>query len=180
MKYSMHQQWFSLADGCPIVDEKGRQAFHMGGAAFAFGEKLSIRDRRDDELAYVTQKLLAWGPTYEIYHGDDLQAVVRRDRFVPGTVQFSADGGWPDDLHAEGNLLGREYTFTREGKPVGRVSKAFFGPAGTYGVEVGRGEDEVILLAGAVVIDLCCHDAGRIVPAAGTPSPVAVGVRRTG
>ena len=118
---------------------------------------MSFRDRRGDELAFVTRKQLpgTGGPAFEIYHGDDLQAVVRRDGCSPKRCRFMIDGPGPDDLHAEGDLGGREYAFTREGKTVGRVSQKMVGTAGTYGVEVGRGEDEVLLLASAVVIDLC-------------------------
>jgi uncharacterized protein YxjI len=107
------------------------------------------------------------GSAFEIYHGDDLQAVVSRDGCSPKGCRFMAEGPGPDDLHAEGDLGGREYTFTREGKTVGRVSRKTMGAAGNYGVEVGRGEDEVLLLASAVVIDLCCQPeaaAGRTDP----------------
>jgi uncharacterized protein YxjI len=166
MKYSLKQAWFNLDNGFTIIDEKGREAFRVAGRAAmgtppAPGEKLSFRDRDDTELAFISTKLLSSGPAYEIYHGDDLQAVVKRDALTGKICQFRAEGPSPDDLHAEGNFSGREYTFTREGKPVGRVSKGFFATNGTYGVEVGRGEDEVLLLASAVVIDLCCHQKGK-------------------
>jgi uncharacterized protein YxjI len=160
MKYIMTQSWFALGDDVAILDEKGRQAFRLGGLPFTFGEKLSFRDRRDTELAFVSQKMQEWGPTYEIYHGDDLQAVVRKDRFNRVRCKFSTEAAAPDDLHAEGNLGDREYAFKREGCTVGRVSKSLSEKRGTYGVEVGRGEDEILLLASAVVIDLCCQNEG--------------------
>jgi uncharacterized protein YxjI len=155
MKYALKQKWMSLKDDFPIVDEKGLEAFRVDGSAAA-GKKLSFRDRRDNELAFISQKMHSTGPAFEIYHGDDLQAVVRQDGFSLQRCKFACDGSAPDDLHAEGNLTAREYTFTREGRPVGRVSKSLFG-ADTYGVEVGRGEDELMLLASAFVIDLCCQ-----------------------
>jgi uncharacterized protein YxjI len=157
MKYAVKQKWMSMGEMFPIVDEKGREAFLLDGAAFKAGKKLSFRDHDDTELAFINHKLQSWGPTFEIYHGDDLQAVVRKDTFKPDKCKFAGEVAAPDDLHAEGNLTGHEYTFTREGKPVGRVSKSLFHRTGTYGVEVGRGEDELLLLAGAMVIDLCCH-----------------------
>jgi len=181
MKYQVPLRWFVPAsDEVRIVDERGRQAFRLdgevssaatvgrvgGGVAFA-GQRLSFRDRRGDELAFVTRRQLpgAGGATFEIYHGDDLQAVVSREGFTPLCCRFMADGPGPDDLHAEGDLGGREYTFTREGKTVGRVSRKMTAATGNYGVEVGRGEDEVLLLASAVVIDLCCQpDATKELP----------------
>jgi uncharacterized protein YxjI len=180
MKYQVPLRWFMAADDeVRIVDERGRQAFRLDGEPVRTtgagratagmapgGRRLSFRDRRGDELAFVTRRQLPGtaGSAYEIYHGDDLQAVVRRDGCVGMRCRFMAEGPGPDDLHAEGDLGGREYSFTREGRTVGRVSRRGFGP-GNYGVEVGRGEDEVLLLASAVVIDLCCQpDAEHAVP----------------
>ena len=188
MKYQVPLRWFAAAnDEVRIVDERGRQAFRLDGelsaapasdgrpssAAAAIGRRLSFRDRRGDELAFVTRRQLpgAGGAAFEIYHGDDLQAVVRRDGCSPAQCRFMADGPGPDDLHAEGDLGGREYTFTREGRTVGRVSRKMMTVAGSYGVEVGRGEDEVLLLASAVVIDLCCQPGAS----ADTPGPRMAG-----
>ena len=155
MKYALKQKWFSLGNDFPIVDEKGLEAYRVDGSTAKGNTRISFRDRKDTELAFISQKMHSTGPAFEIYHGDDLQAVVRKDNFSPHHCNFSAEASAPDDLHAEGNLDGREYTFTREGRPVGRVSKSLFG-TGSYGVEVGRGEDELVLLASACVIDLCC------------------------
>jgi uncharacterized protein YxjI len=157
MKYMMKRRWFLLGGERPIFDEKGREAFRLNGSAFSVGQKLSFKDGRDTELAFVSQKTQDGAPTYEIYHGNDLQAVVRKTGFSNDRCKLSIEAGAPDDLHAEGNLTEHEYTFTREARPVGRVSKAWFNKGATYGVEVGRGEDELLLLAGAVVIDLCCQ-----------------------
>ena len=173
MKYQVPLRWFVTADDeVRIVDERGRPAFRLDGelsnappagrvgtGPVPSGRRLSFRDRRGDELAFVTRRQLpgTGGAAFEIYHGDDLQAVVRRDGCSPVRCRFMAEGPGPDDLHAEGDLGGREYTFTREGRTVGRVSRKTVVAPGTYGVEVGRGEDEVLLLASAVVIDLCCQ-----------------------
>ncbi len=181
MKYQVPLRWFVAADDeVRIVDERGRPAFRLdgelsppistlpagraGNGSSHPGRRLSFRDQRGDELAFVTRRQLpgTGGAAFEIYHGDDLQAVVRRDGWSPVQCRFMAEGPGPDDLHAEGDLGGREYTFTREGRTVGRVSRKIVGTAGTYGVEVGRGEDEVLLLASAVVIDLCCQPDAQI------------------
>ncbi len=156
MKYALKQKWFASNKKFPIVDEKGLEAYRVDGSALAVGKRMSFLDRKDTELAFISQKMHANGPAFEIYHGNDLQAVVRKDDFSLNYCKFTVDGTAPDDLQAEGNLHGQEYTFTREGKAVGRVSKSLFG-TGSYGVEVSRGEDELVLLASAFVIDLCCQ-----------------------
>ena len=156
MKYALKQKWFSLGKKFPIVDEKGLEAYCVDGSALSVGKRMSFRDRENTELAFISHKMHSTGPAFEIYHGDDLQAVVRKDTFSLDHCTFCTEVTAPDDLHAQGNLDAQEYTFMREGKPVGRVSKSLFG-RGSYGVEVGRGEDELVLLASAFVIDLCCQ-----------------------
>ncbi|MCA9220512.1 MAG: hypothetical protein KDA71_09315, partial [Planctomycetales bacterium] len=64
----------------------------------------------------------------------------------------------PGDFDAEGDFFDHEYRFTRNGRSVATVSKRFFSLSDTYGVEVAAGEDDVLILACAVVIDLCSHD----------------------
>ena len=62
----------------------------------------------------------------------------------------------------EGNFLDREYTFTRAGEVIATVSKKWFSWTDTYGVDVAEGEDDVLILASAVVIDLICHKDAKV------------------
>jgi uncharacterized protein YxjI len=56
-----------------------------------------------------------------------------------------------------GDFLDREYAFERGGSEVARVSKRWFALTDTYGVEIADGEDDVLILASSVVIDMICH-----------------------
>jgi len=161
MKYLMKRRWFEQKNDLSIFDEKRREVYRIDVNTLSQGNKMSFRDTRDHEMAFISRKLSTKGVAFEIYHGDDLQAIVRRDVFSPSRCKFSVEVSHPDDLSAEGDFTEHEYTFMREGKPVGRVSKGYFGNRDSYGVEVGRGEDELILLAGAAVIDLCCRADGE-------------------
>ncbi|HNY28891.1 MAG TPA: LURP-one-related family protein [Candidatus Sumerlaeota bacterium] len=158
MRYLMKQKLFSLGDDFYIQDESGQNAFFVDGKVFALGDQLSFQDLAGNELAFIRQKLLAWGPTYEIYRDGTLYATVQKDLFSFLHCCFSVDVPGPDDLEAEGDFLNHEYTFTRQGFPIATVSKQWFSWADTYGVEIARGEDEVLLLACSVVIDMACHD----------------------
>jgi uncharacterized protein YxjI len=172
MKYVLNRRWFSLGDDFAILDEKGVQAYHVDAESSSAGNRFLFRDRKHAELACVSQKTLPDGPAYEIFHGDDLQAVIRKGSFPAEQCRFAADVFGPDDLHAQGNLHDREYIFTREGKAVGRVSKSWFARTDSYGVEVNGNEDELLLLAGAMVIDLCCNS--EIQPASSVPNKSSV------
>ena len=157
MRYLMKQKFLCLGDDFAIRDANGNDAFYVDGRAFSFGDKLSFQTPARQELAFIRQKLLSWGPTYEIYRNNQLAAVVKKELFTFLHCRFSIDVPGPDDLLATGDFLDMEYTFTRQGSPVAHVSKRFFALSDSYGIETLPNQDDILLLASAVVIDLVCH-----------------------
>lgn len=157
MRYVMKQKLFAWGDDFIIKTEDGREAYFVDGKVFTLGDKLSFQDMQGRELAFIRQKLLAWGPTYEIYRNGELFAVVKKHLFTLFRCRFTVDVPGPDDLEATGNFLDREYTFARCGQTAATVSKQWFSWTDTYGVEVGEGEDDLLILASTVVIDMVCH-----------------------
>ena len=130
----------------------------VDGRAFSIGNKLSFQDLNGNELAFIRQKLLAWGPTYEIHRGGQLVAVIKqkiwtlvRNHF---SVDVNADGPGPGDLEAQGNFTDHEYTLTRDNQPVATISKKWFAWSDTYGVDIAPGEDDILILACTVVVDM--------------------------
>jgi uncharacterized protein YxjI len=109
------------------------------------------------ELAFIRQKLLSWGPTYEIYRGGNLFAVVKKELFTLFRCKFTIDVPGPDDPEAAGDFMDHEYAFVRGDRTIATVSKKWFSWTDTYGVDIADGEDEVLLLASTVVIDMVCH-----------------------
>ena len=162
MRYMMKQKILSWGDDFKIRDESGRDVFYVDGKVFSFGDKLSFRDARGNELAVIDQKLLSVGPTYEIYRGGRLAAVVKKKLFTLLRNKFTVDVPGPDDLEAQGDFINKDYTFTRGGRTVAEVSKKWFRMGDTYGIDIAPGEDDVLILASAVVIDQICHgDEGK-------------------
>jgi uncharacterized protein YxjI len=157
MRYVMRQKLFAFGDDFLIKDETGRDVFFVDGKGFSMGNQLSFQDMNGNELAYIRQKLLSMGPTYEITSGGRLVAVVKKHMFTFLRVRFTVDVPGPDDLEATGDFRQHEYTFTRAGQPVAAVSKQWFSWADTYGVDVAPGEDDILILAATVVIDMVCH-----------------------
>ena len=157
MRYQMKQKWFSFGSDFVIRDEEDRPVYQVDGRVLALGDKLALQDMQRNEVAFISQKLLSWGPTYEVHRNGALAAVVKKALFTFFNCRFTVDVPGPDDLEAKGDFWEHEYTFSRGERPVARVSKAFFAWTDTYGIEVAPGDDEDLRLAGAVVIDLCCH-----------------------
>jgi uncharacterized protein YxjI len=161
MRYVMKQKLLSWGDDFTIKDENEADAFFIDGKALSFGDKLSFQDMSGKELVYIKQKLLNWGPTYELWRGDEQLAVVKRQLFSFIHHRFTVDVPGPDDLEAEGDFLDHEYTITRGGHVAATVSKRWFSWTDTYGIETADGEDDVLILATAVVVDLVCHSDDR-------------------
>ena len=157
MRYLMKQKLFSWGDDFRIKNEAGDDVFFVDGRAFSIGNKLSFQDLNGNELAFIRQKLLSWGPTYEITRGDELLAVVKKHLFTLFRCKFTVDVPGPDDLEAQGSFLDMEYTFERGGRTVAEVSKKWFSWTDSYGVDIADGENDVLILASTVVIDMICH-----------------------
>src|SRR5438128_2572614 len=159
MRYVMRQKWLSFGDDYAIKTPDGTEAFYVDGRAFSWGNKLSMRagGKQVPWVAFIAQKLLSWGPTYDIYRQGQLFAVVKKELFTFFKCRFHVDVPGPDDYEATGSFLDREYSFERSGRRVAEVSKRFFSWTDTYGVEIADGEDDITILAAVVVIDLCCH-----------------------
>ena len=162
MRYVMKQKWLSWGKDYYIRDEDGNDVFYVDGRVFSIGEKLSFEDMSGNELAFISQKLLSWGPAYRIYAGGDLYATVSKKLFTFFRCKFKVDVPGPDDLIAQGSFLDHEYTFTRHGDIVASVSKRWFSWTDTYGIDITSGEDDILILASAVVIDLVCHEEENV------------------
>jgi uncharacterized protein YxjI len=161
MRYVMRQKLLSLADNFTIKNEQEQDVFLVKGKLFSFGDKLSFQDLAGNELVFIEQRLLNWSPTYELWKQGELLAVVKRELFSFIHHRFTVDVPGPNDLEAEGDFLDHEYTIARGDQVVATVSKRWFSWTDTYGIEVRDGQDDVLVLATAVVVDMVCHDDSK-------------------
>src|SRR5687767_11389829 len=157
MRYVMREKILSWGDDFTIRDADGRDAYCVDGKVFSFGDKLAFKDMESNELVRIEQKLLSIGPQYEIIRGDETVAVVKKHLFTLFRARFTVDVPGPDDLEAKGNFIDHEYVFERGGREVARASKKWFSLSDTYAVDIDEGQDDVLILASAVVIDLVSH-----------------------
>lgn len=161
MRYLMKQKVFSLADRFAIRNEAGQEVYFVDGQVFSIGKKLSFEDANGNELLFIRQKLLTFGRTYEIFRGEEHVATVRKEPFTFFHCTFDIHLDAQGDFTAEGNLSDHEYTVARAGRTIAQISKQWFTLGDTYGVDIADNEDQVLILACTVVIDLCCHEPRR-------------------
>ena len=159
MRYVLKQKLFAWGNDFYIKDDAGNDRYFVDGRMFSIGDQLSFQDLKGNELAFIRQKVLSWGRTYEVTRGDQLVAVVKKELFSPFHHTFNVDVPGPDDLQAKGNFLDYEYSFRKGETEAALVSKQWFTIADTYGVDVADGQDDILILASSVVIDLSCHSS---------------------
>ena len=156
MRYLMKKKLLAMGDDFTIKDANGNDAFYVDGKVFTLRDRLIFQDMSGSELCVIQKKLLSWGTTYEIYHLGQLKAVVKEALFTLVGHRFTVnDEQGRDDLEARGNFTDHEYTITRSGQAVAQVSERWFSITDTYGVDVADGQDDVLILACAVVIERC-------------------------
>jgi uncharacterized protein YxjI len=157
MKFVLKQKFLSWGDDFLIRDESGAERYKVDGKVFSIGDKLSMNDMSGREVAFIAQRLLSWGPAYEISRPGHGVTQVKKEHFTFFSCKYAVDGPGNEDYEAKGDFSDHEYDFERDGSVVARVSKAWFSWTDTYGIEIADGEDPVLLLATALVIDMVCH-----------------------
>lgn len=161
MRYALKEKLWSLVEHYKILDERGEPAFEVIGKFFSWGDDVEIRSLADGrQVARIEQKLLSWMPTYTIHRDERPFATVVKE-FSWWNKKFTVDVPGPNDYVVTGSFWERDYTFERSGRVVARASREMWTWADTYGIEIVPGEDDVTVLATAVVIDMVLADEER-------------------
>lgn len=158
MRYVLKEKLFDWGDDYAIRDESGREVFRVDGKVLAIGDKLVLEDRDGNTVATIRKKLIALRSAYEIHRDGRHAATVTKALFSPLRCKFSVDVPGLGDMEARGDILDHEYELTRGGQRVAEVSKRWISIRDTYAIDVAEGEDDVLVLACAVVLERMCHD----------------------
>src|SRR6266536_844365 len=159
--YLIRERFFRLGEDSEITDDQGRPVLHVDGKVLSLRDRLVLRDPEGREVAQVQRKLVALRPTYEITVGGQEVAEVRKHFFTPFGDRFTIDIPGPGDLEMAGNLFDHEFTVRRGGQTVATVSKRWFSLRDTYAVDVAPGEDDLVILASVLALDLAADRVGR-------------------
>jgi uncharacterized protein YxjI len=152
--YVIRERMFRLGEDSDITDESGQPILHVDGKVLSLHNRLVIRDPAGREAGQVHRKLAALRPAYVItIDGKDV-AEVRRHLFTPFGERFTIDGHGTGDMQISGDLLSHEFTIQRDGHTVATVSKRWLSMTASYAVEVAPGEDDVLILASVLALDL--------------------------
>ncbi len=158
--YVIRERLFRLGEDSDITDEAGQPVLHVDGKVRSLHTRLVLRDPAGRETGQVHRKLAALRPTYEItIDGKDV-AEVRKHLFTPFGERFTIDVHGAGGMQISGDLLSHEFTIQRDGQMVATISKRWLTVTASYGVQVVPGEDDVLILASVLALDLAI-DAGH-------------------
>jgi len=111
------------------------------------------------ELARIHQVIRLGMPHYEIFRMGVLHAVVKKKfTLLSNKFEIEMHNKSSGDIHVDGDFIAYQFRFSRGGTQVARITKEFISIVNSYGAEISPGEDNIFILACAVVIEKCTHE----------------------
>lgn len=153
----MTQKMISIGQDFYIENEQGQRVYYVDGKALRIRDTLVIKDMQGNEVAYIQAKLLRIRDTMEISRGGRVIATVKKALIAPLRDRWTvhvADGA---DLRIRGSILDHEYRIESGGQKVAEVSKKWFRIRDSYGIEIMPGQDDALILAATVAVDMMAH-----------------------
>jgi uncharacterized protein YxjI len=123
--YLIRERFFRLGEDSEITDEHGQPVLQVDGKVLSLHNRLVLRDPGGREVAQVHRKLVAMRPTYRISIAGQQAAEIRK-----------------------------RLSIRRGGQTVATVSKRWFSMRDTYAVDVAAGQDDLLILASVLALDL--------------------------
>jgi uncharacterized protein YxjI len=158
VRYRLQEKLFSIGDDYWIENDQGERVFKVDGKALRIRDTMIIEDRTGAELCKIQQKKLRVHETMEIERGHHTLATVKKALVAPLRQRYKVEVRDGDDLEVHGNIVDHEYTVERGGEKIAEVSKRWFRVRETYGIEVGPGQDDALILAVAACLERMSRD----------------------
>ena len=154
MRYVIREQFFRLGEDSQITDESGQPLYNVDGKVLSLHNTLVMHDLHGQEVATVKRELIALTPTYRIDRPGRSPVQVRKRLINLVGDHYTIDIPGPDDLEIAGDLFDHEYQVKRADSVIATISKQWIALTDTYGVQTAPDEDDVLLLASVLALDL--------------------------
>ena len=161
-RYKIRQKMFSIGDDFWIENQEGERVFKVDGKALRLRETLFFEDMNGKKLCKIQERLLAIKDTMVVEDADGHQmAVINKGLIAPLGDHWTVTVRGGPDLDVQGNILDHEYSINERRNKIAEVSKKWLSLTDTYGVEIGEGQNDILILAIAIAIDMMSHDAEK-------------------
>ena len=154
-RYQMREKLVSIGDDSWIENDRGEKVYKVDGKALRVRDTLILKDRQDREVAKIQTKVVRIKDSMEIEgpHGERL-GIVKKALITPLRERYTVKIGDGPDIDIQGNILDHEYRFEIGRDKIAEVSKKWFRIRETYGVEIDPGQNDVVILAATVALDM--------------------------
>ena len=154
-RYQMRQKLVAFGKDFYIENEQGQKVYKVDGKVLRVRDTLKFRDMQGNELCKIQEKKVRVKDTMKIEGpGGETLAVVKKAIITPVRDRWTVKIGNGPNLDVQGNILDHEYRIEEGRTKVAEVSKKWFRVRDTYGVEIAKGQNDVVILAVSVAIDM--------------------------
>jgi uncharacterized protein YxjI len=157
-RYQMRQKLVAFGDDFYIENAQGQKVYKVDGKVLRVRDTLVFRDMHGHELCKIKEQLVRLKDTMEIEdpNGEQL-ATVKKALITPIRERWTVRIGSGPDLDVQGNILDHEYSIGEGRDKIAEISKKWFRVRDTYGVEIQPGQNDVLILAVSVAVDMMAH-----------------------
>jgi uncharacterized protein YxjI len=156
----MKQKLVAFGDDFYIENDQGQKVFKVDGKALRVRDTLKFRDMQGTELCKIQERMVRVKDTMKVEGpGGETLAVVKKALITPLRERWTVKVGNGPDLHVQGSILDHEYRIGEGRDKIAEVSKKWFRIRDTYGVAIDPGQNDVLILAITVAIDIMAHPA---------------------
>ena len=154
MRYIVREKFLHLGEDSVITNDAGQPIYEVDGKIFTRHHTLVMKNMAGQEVASIRQAVIALRSTWEVTRGRRGLAEVHKNLISFLGDRFTVDVPGPDDLEVKGNIFEHDYTISRASGVAATVSKRWVSLTATYGVDVAPGQDDVLILACVLILDL--------------------------
>ena len=157
-RYKMRQKMVSIGQDFWIENDQGQKVFKVDGKALRVRNTLLFEDAHGNEQCKIQERMLRVKDSMEIEGPRGARmAMVKKALITPVRERWTVKIGDGPDLDVQGNILDHEYRIGEGRDKVAEVSKKWFRVRDTYGVAIDPGQNDVLILAITVAIDMMGH-----------------------
>jgi len=155
-RYIMRQRIFALGQDFNINSAAGQPCFKIDGKVRLIKESLKFRDMQGNLLYKLDEKVIRIRESFDILKPDgQLAAKVHNAIIDPLRERFTIEIPGGQNMTTMGKVIWAQYDILRDQQPVAKISKQFsWIGRDQYVVDVRQGEDDCLILAVTVVIDM--------------------------
>jgi uncharacterized protein YxjI len=155
-RYLMRQRLFAIGQDFYINDAAGQPRFKIDGKVRLVKESLKFRDMQGNLLYKLDEKVIRIRESFDILNAkDQVVAKVHNAIFDPLRERFTIEIPGGENMLTMGKVIWAQYDILRGQRQVAKISKQFsWIGRDQYVVDVLQGENDCLILAVTVVIDM--------------------------